>query len=35
VVYSLEALIEAAAAPNSVKEFGLGAVWTWGDDNVA
>src|SRR6185295_8413426 len=33
VVYSRAALDEAAAAPDSVKEFGLGAVWTWGHDN--
>lgn len=31
VVYSREALSEAA----DVKEFGLGAVWTWGHDNVS
>jgi hypothetical protein len=31
VVYSREALSEAV----DVKEFGLGAVWTWGHDNVS
>jgi hypothetical protein len=35
VVYSCEALNEAASSPGSVKEFGLGAVWTWGHDNVS
>jgi len=30
VVYSREALRQANSLPGSVKEFGLGAVWTWG-----
>jgi len=34
VVYSREALNEAAASLGSVREFGLGAVWTWGHDSV-
>lgn len=34
VVYSRDALIEAASAVDTVKEFGLGAVWTWGHDSV-
>jgi len=34
VVYSRDALFEAGASPDSVKEFGLGAVWTWGHDSV-
>lgn len=35
VVYSREALSEASVASGGVKEFGLGAVWTWGHDNVS
>jgi hypothetical protein len=35
VVYSREALSEATSSPGGVKEFGLGAVWTWGHDNVS
>jgi|SRR5688572_3012227 hypothetical protein len=35
VVYSRESLHEASSLPGSVKEFGLGAVWTWGHDNVS
>ena len=35
VVYSRDALNEAASTPGSIKEFGLGAVWTWGHDNVS
>ena len=34
VVYSREALKESSSKPGSVKEFGLGAVWTWGHDSV-
>jgi hypothetical protein len=34
VVYSRAALNEAHSIPGSVKEFGLGAVWTWGHDSV-
>jgi len=34
VVYSRDDLNEAAAALDSVREFGLGAVWTWGHDSV-
>ena len=34
VVFSREALHEATSTPGSVKEFGLGAVWTWGHDSV-
>jgi hypothetical protein len=34
VVYSRADLIEAKSSPNGVKEFGLGAVWTWGHDSV-
>ena len=34
VVYSRDALDEASATPGSVKEFGLGAVWTWGHDSA-
>ena len=34
VVYSRDALKESASKPGSVKEFGLGAVWTWGHDSV-
>lgn len=30
VVYSRESL----SSPSTVKEFGLGAVWTWGHDSV-
>ena len=30
VVCDLESLIEAPSSPEGVKEFGLGAVWTWG-----
>ncbi|HLQ77036.1 MAG TPA: hypothetical protein VK210_06755 [Terriglobia bacterium] len=34
VVFSREALNQANSTPGSVKEFGLGAVWTWGHDSV-
>ena len=34
VVYSRDALKKYASTPGSVKEFGLGAVWTWGHDSV-
>ena len=34
VVYSRDALNAASSKPDSVKEFGLGAVWTWGHDSV-
>ena len=34
VVYSRESLREAGSLPGTVKEFGLGAVWTWGHDSV-
>jgi hypothetical protein len=34
VVYSRDALDVANSTPGSVKEFGLGAVWTWGHDSV-
>jgi hypothetical protein len=34
VVYSREALYAAGSSPESVQEFGLGAVWTWGHDSV-
>jgi hypothetical protein len=34
VVFSRDALNEANCTPGSVKEFGLGAVWTWGHDSV-
>jgi hypothetical protein len=34
VVYSRESLKEASSSPDTVKEFGLGAVWTWGHDSV-
>jgi hypothetical protein len=34
VVYSRNALDEANSTPDCVKEFGLGAVWTWGHDSV-
>ncbi len=34
VVYSRELLNQDAAVPGSVREFGLGAVWTWGHDSV-
>ena len=30
VVYSRAALNEGMSSPDCVKEFGLGAVWTWG-----
>jgi len=30
VVFDLTALVETPASADSVKEFGLGAVWTWG-----
>ena len=32
VVYSLADLVESR--PDAVREFGLGAVWTWGHDSV-
>jgi hypothetical protein len=35
VVYSHEALQQAALSQGGVREFGLGAVWTWGHDNVS
>ena len=35
VVYSRESMRIANASPGSVKEFGLGSVWTWGHDNVS
>jgi hypothetical protein len=35
VVYSRESLHEGSSLPGCVKEFGLGAVWTWGHDNVS
>jgi len=34
VVYSHQALHEMASLPGSVREFGLGNVWTWGHDSV-
>jgi len=34
VVFSRDALNVANATPGSVKEFGLGAIWTWGHDSV-
>jgi hypothetical protein len=34
VVYSRESLKEASSSPGTVKEFSLGAVWTWGHDSV-
>jgi len=34
VVYSRDSLNDASSKPGSVKEFGLGAVWTWGHDSV-
>jgi len=34
VVYSRESLHAATSTPGVVKEFGLGAVWTWGHDSV-
>jgi len=34
VVCSRESLREASSSPGAVKEFGLGAVWTWGHDSV-
>src|SRR5262245_22996306 len=34
VVYSRDYL-NAAKAPDGVMEFGLGAVWCWGHDNVS
>ena len=30
VVFEREALLEPPASPDGLKEFGLGAVWTWG-----
>ena len=34
VVYSRDGLANVKA-PNGVKEFGLGAIWCWGHDNVS
>ena len=34
VVYSRNSLNEANSTPGSMREFGLGAVWTWGHDSV-
>ena len=34
VCYSRESLSEASTMKDCVKEFGLGAVWTWGHDSA-
>lgn len=34
VVFSRDSLYEGTSTPDGVKEFGLGAVWTWGHDSV-
>ena len=35
VVYCHDSLNEGISTPDRVTEFCLGAVWTWGHDNVA